>query len=150
MHFMEARQAIVNEAMTWLRTPYHHAAGIKGAGVDCAQILIEVYSSVGLTDKPDVGYYPSDWMLHRSEERYLGWIEKYASQVDTPAMGDVVLFKFGRCFSHSGIVVNYPTIIHAQREDGCCYADATKGALAGREVRFYSLFHPPVKNGERP
>lgn len=137
---IELRKAIVDEAMTWLRTPYHHAAAVKGAGVDCAQILIEVYSAVGLADKPDVGYYPSDWMLHRSEERYLGWVEKYCRQVQTPAMGDIVLFKYGRCFAHSGIVVDYPRIIHAQREDGCCYADADNGVLKGREVRFYSLF----------
>lgn len=137
---MNIRQAIITEAKTWLGTRYHHAAAIKGAGVDCAQILIEVYSAVGLADKPDVGYYPSDWMLHRSEERYLGWVEKYCKQVAVPQMGDIVLFKFGRCFSHSGIVTTWPEIIHAQREDGCCYAHAEAGALAGREVRFYSFF----------
>lgn len=136
----ELRQRIIDEAESWLRTPYHHAAAIKGAGVDCAQILIEVYTAVGLADKPDVGYYPSDWMLHRSEERYLGWVEKYCIEVEKPVMGDIVLFKFGRCFSHSGIVLTWPRIIHAQREDGCCYADATQGALAGRAVKFFSLF----------
>jgi cell wall-associated NlpC family hydrolase len=135
----ELRDAIVREAETWLRTPYHHQGAIKGVGVDCAQILIEVYSALGLADKPDVGYYPSDWMLHRSEERYLGWLEKYCIEVDHPRRGDIVMFKFGRCFSHSGIVVDYPKIIHAQREDGCCYADANNGALAAREVKFYSL-----------
>jgi len=135
----ELRDAIVREAETWLRTPYHHRGAIKGAGVDCAQILIEVYSAVGLADKPDVGYYPSDWMLHRSEERYLGWLEKYCVEVDAPLRGDIAMFKFGRCFSHSGIIVDYPRFIHAQREDGCCYADADNGDLASREVRFYSL-----------
>jgi cell wall-associated NlpC family hydrolase len=134
------REAIIKEAESWLCTPYHHHAAVKGAGVDCAQILIEVYSAIGLAEKVDVGYYPSDWMLHRSEERYLGWIEKYCHQVTNPLMGDIVLFKFGRCFSHSGIVVDYPKIIHAQRDDGCCYADASMGILAGRDVLFYSFF----------
>ena len=60
----QLRQEIIDEAATWLRTPYHHAAAIKGAGVDCAQILIEVYAAVGLADKPDVGNYAPDWMLH--------------------------------------------------------------------------------------
>lgn len=134
------RAAIVAEAETWLRTPYHHQAAVKGHGVDCAQILIEVYAAVGLAAKFDAGYYPSDWMLHRSEERYLGNVEQYCTRTEVPLPGDIALFKFGRCFSHSAIVVDYPSVIHAQREDGCCYANAEQGSLAGREVLFYTFF----------
>lgn len=137
---MTVRRAIIAEAETWLRTPYHHAAAVKGGGVDCAQILIEVYAAIGMIERPDVGYYPSDWMLHRSEERYLAWIEKYCRQVSAPEMGDIALYQYGRCFSHGAIVVDYPRIIHAHRDEGCCYADASQGVLMGREVRFYSLF----------
>lgn len=139
---MTLRKKIIEEAMTWIGTPYHHQAAVKGAGVDCAQILIEVYSAVGLADRPDVGYYPSDWMLHRSEERYLGWIEKYCTEVDRDKAddGDIVLFKFGRCFSHSGIIAGYPRIIHAQREDNCCYAEIGRGNLEGKQMKFYTFF----------
>jgi NlpC/P60 family putative phage cell wall peptidase len=139
---MTTREQIVAEAQTWLGTKYHHMAAVKGHGVDCAQILIEVYHSVGLADRPDVGYYPSDWMLHRSEERYLGWIEKYCRQIpqEDAKDGDIVLFKFGRCFSHSGIIADYPRIIHAQSEDNCCYAKIGMGNLDGKEMRFYSFF----------
>ena len=35
----QTRQAIIDETVTWLRTPYHHMAAIKGAGVDCAQTV---------------------------------------------------------------------------------------------------------------
>ena len=135
----ELRQKIIDEAELWLRTPYHHMAAVKGAGVDCAQILIEVYYAVGLAEKPDVGYYPSDWMLHRSEEKYLAWLVKYCEEVDKPQMGDIVMFKFGRCFSHSGIVTLWPQIIHAHRDDNCCYADSTKGDLANRDVKFFTM-----------
>ena len=139
---MTTREQIVAEAQTWLGTKYHHMAAVKGHGVDCAQILIEVYYAVGLAEKPNVGYYPSDWMLHRSEERYLGWIEQYCTQIpqEKAKDGDIVLFKFGRCFSHSGIIVDYPRIIHAQREDNCCYAKIGMGNLEGKEMRFYSFF----------
>ena len=37
--------------------------------MDCAQILIAVYSAVGIIKEFETGYYPSDWMLHRSEEQ---------------------------------------------------------------------------------
>lgn len=139
---LTTRQQIVAEAATWLRTPYHHEAMVKGAGVDCAQILIAVYSAVGLAEKPDIGHYPPDWMLHRSDERYLGWIEKYCDIVEKPQPGDIAVFKFGRCFSHAGIVTfpGWPAMIHAHRPSGCvCETDGTKGDLDGREVRFYSI-----------
>ena len=33
---------IVTEARTWVRTPYHHQARLKGVGVDCAGLVIGV------------------------------------------------------------------------------------------------------------
>ena len=45
---MDLRQRIVEEARSWLGTPYHHQAMVKGAGVDCAMILVAVYRAVGL------------------------------------------------------------------------------------------------------
>lgn len=137
---MMTRQRIVEEAQSWLGTPYHHMACVKGAGVDCAQILIAVYSDVLALDKPDVGHYPADWMLHRSEERYLWWLLKYCEETDVPLPGDIAVFKFGRCFSHAGIVINWPEIIHAHMQSkGVCLADATKGDLEGRDMKFYSI-----------
>lgn len=135
----DIRLAIVEEAKTWLGTPYHHQAQVKGAGVDCVQILIAVYNKVLGIEPPDIGYYAPDWMLHREEERYLGGLKKYAVQVNAPLAGDIVMYKFGRCFSHSGIVVDWPLIIHAHRNDNCCYAEATGGTLHGRDMLFYSF-----------
>ena len=40
----EQRDLIVEETKSWLRTPYHHQGAIKGVGVDCAMILIKVFS----------------------------------------------------------------------------------------------------------
>lgn len=136
----EQRQAVIAEAMTWLCTPYLHHASVKGVGVDCAQILIEVYSAVGMAEKVDVGEYPIDWAMHRSDERYLGWIEKYARRVEVPLPGDIALWKFGRCFSHAAIVVAWPEIIHSYRGEGVVMGDGLKGALEKRDVLFYSLW----------
>lgn len=136
----EQQTEVVAEAMTWLRTPYHHKARIKGGGVDCAQILIAVYAEVGLIEDFDPGDYPPDWMMHRDEERYLGFVERYASPVESPMPGDIVLYKVGRCFSHGGIVVEWPTIIHAWlREGAVVLADGTQGKLADRERVFFRV-----------
>ena len=137
----EARAAIVAEARTWLGTPYHHAARVKGAGVDCAQILVEVYSAAGLIERFDPGYYPPDWMLHRDEERYLATVTRFAHPVVEPLPGDVVVYRFGRCVSHGAIVVDWPTIIHAYAPDRkVSVGDGMSLRLRARLAGFYSVF----------
>lgn len=134
------RQAVLDIARTWLKTPWHHRARVKGAGVDCAQILIAVYAEAGLIDEFDTGDYPPDWMMHRSQERFLEFVRQYADQVDAPLPGDLALYFVGRCFSHGAIVTAWPEIIHASNRDRMvCYADGTQGWLAEREVQFWRL-----------
>lgn len=135
------REKIVEEALTWLKTPYHHRGNVKGAGVDCAFFLIEVYAAVGLIERFDPGYYPMDIMMHRGEETYLAWVEKFGKLVDAPKPGDIAVWKFGRIFSHGAIVIDWPNIIHAHRtERGVVLARGDDGERAGREVKFYSLW----------
>ena len=109
------RAAVVAEARSWIGTPYHHAADIKGVGVDCAMILVRVFCDLGLVEPFDPRPYTRDWMLHRDDERYLGFLLARAREVNEPGAGDVVLFRFGRCFAHGGIVIARTplTIVHA-------------------------------------
>ena len=113
----QTRDAVVREARTWIGTPYHHRAAVKGAGVDCARLLIEVYAAAGVFEGFDPGDYPPDWFLHRDEERYVETILRFADEFDPhdqPILpADVVVWKFGRTFSHGGIVTAWPTIVHA-------------------------------------
>ena len=111
------RAAVAAEARSWRGTPYHHAADVKGrqGGVDCAMLIVRVYVDLGFVEPFDPRPYPPDWMLHRDEERYLGFLLARAHKVEDPGLGDVILFRVGRCFSHGGIVVetNPLTIVHA-------------------------------------
>lgn len=135
------RQAVIAEALTWLKTPYHHAARVKGAGVDCVQILIAVYQACGLVGEVDTGEYVSDWMLHQSDEIYLEGIMKYAHPVEVPLPGDIALYKFGRTVSHAAIVIEWPLIIHAHRpEKMVTLGEGDKGQLADRLHGFFSVW----------
>lgn len=137
----QQRAAVVAEALDWLGTPYHHQGQIKGAGVDCAFLLIRVYHAVGLIPDIDPRPYPPDWHLHRGEERYLGWVLQYARPVAQPQPGDIVLYQFGRCVSHGAIVLDWPHIVHAQMGEGCVRADAVNSPRLARQQRgFYSLW----------
>lgn len=134
------RAAIVNEAMTWLRTPWHHEACVKGHGVDCAQFIKEVYTAVGLIPAFETGQYPPDWHLHRGEQRFLAFVTQYARQVDDGQPGDIAMFSFGRADAHGSIVVRWPEIIHSYvAESGVVLSDCSKGRLARRFAGFYRL-----------
>lgn len=135
------RQGVVTEALTWQRTPWHHMAQVKGAGVDCAQILVAVYHACGLVPKIDLGYYTADFHMHRGDETYITKLLEYTHEVDAPLPGDIVGFRYGRPkVSHAGIVVRWPTIVHAHRGEGVVLADASKDPLASRLVGFFSFW----------
>jgi cell wall-associated NlpC family hydrolase len=140
------REQVVIEALTWLRTPFHHQARLKEVGVDCVMLLAEVYERAGVLPHQEIGYYPPDWHLHRDAERYLMGLLEVAHEVTSPLPGDVALFKFGRVFSHAGIVIEYPRIIHAYwTQNEVVYADIGKQPLLDkqgkpREVKYMSPF----------
>lgn len=112
---MDQRSIVVGEARKWLGTPYHCQADIRGAGVDCAMLIVRVFVDLGLCKPFDPRPYSDDWFLHRSEERYLGFAFNYCTEVEGARPGDVIVFRYGRCYSHGGIVsASDPlAIIHA-------------------------------------
>jgi NlpC/P60 family putative phage cell wall peptidase len=108
------RAAVVAEARSWLGTPYHHAARLKGVGCDCLTLLAEVFARAGMVAPIELPHYPPDWHLHRGAERYALGVLRHAAEVEGPPLpGDIVLWRFGRAFSHGAIVVQWPLVIHA-------------------------------------
>lgn len=123
----ESRAAVVREARSWIGTPYHHAADVKGlkGGVDCAMLLVRIYCDLGLVDPFDPRPYTRDWFLHRSEERYLSFLLARSIEVREPGIGDIMLFRMGRCYGHGGVVsATAPlAIIHAFANAGAVVED---------------------------
>lgn len=114
----DQRALIVAEARTWLKTPWRHRQRCRGAGVDCAQFLVGVFSALGYVPAVDLGYYPADWHLHNDEPRFLDVLAEYADELPEgtiPLPGDVAMFRYGRHAAHGSIVVAWPLIIHAYR-----------------------------------
>ena len=133
------RDLIVAEAVSWVGTAYHHRARVKGVGVDCAQLLIGTYAAVGLCDAFDTGDYPRDWHVHHDEEKYLGFVERYAVRVDAPDRGDIALYKFARCVSHAAIVIDWPQVVHSHVKLGCAHGSNDEAELAGRLHSVWSV-----------
>lgn len=134
------RSEIIDIARQWIGTPYHHNARVLGAGVDCGQILIAVYSAAGLMPKIETGYYARDFMLHRDDEQYLSYVMRYCQETDDPLPGDIAVWKIGRIYSHGGIVEDWPYCIHAYMPHGkVLWQDITETDLAHRPVRFFTF-----------
>jgi len=117
------RTAVVTEALSWMRTPYHEHSRIKSVGVDCAQLVIAVYTTALGLSEPAIGDYAIDWFMHSSEEKYLTGLAPYATRRAQGALvggepGDIALFRFGRAIAHAGIVIEWPMMVHADRLTG--------------------------------
>lgn len=141
----EKRQEIAQGARAWLGTPYHHHGRIKGAGVDCAMLLAQVYEEAGVTEPVTVGYYAIDWHLHRGVELYLSHVVRHARQIEQAqaAAGDLVVVKFARTFSHGGIITGGApgrfSVVHAYYNRGVIESRMDEEPLAGRPALYYTV-----------
>lgn len=142
---VEGRAAILAEARSWLGTPYHGNAAIKGAGVDCIRFIQRCYVDAGVIAPFIIPQHPMQWALHQKLELLLEGILTYAREVEEPLPADVSLFKIGRCWGHSAIILDWPTVIHANPPGSCRYANVnqeTEFMTSMRKIpaRFFSVW----------
>lgn len=139
----DKRARVVAEALSWENTKYHHRARVKGVGVDCAQFPAAVYEAVGLIPHLDPDYSPQ-WMMHRDEEQFLGWVSRFAREIEREEVGpgDFAIWRFGRCYSHGAVVLDPPEVIHAViLGGGVVRGNMDRDSdLASRPVKFFTLF----------
>lgn len=119
------RQAVVDEARSWVGTPYTHQASAKGAGCDCLGLLRGVWRAVVGDEPLEVPEYTPDWSEPEGAEAL--WDQAKAvlrpGSVHGPLPGDVLLFRMRRSSvaKHLGILsVNgtHPKFIHAYSGHG--------------------------------
>lgn len=130
---MARRTAVVAEALTWRGTPYHNHARLKGVGVDCLTFLAGVFEHAGVVDRIELPPYAAQWHLHRFEELYVEGLKRYCVEAlppleRRPLPADIVLWRFGRTFSHGAIVIAWPEVIHAFTGRGVSRANALRDA----------------------
>lgn len=106
-HPDKQRKMIVEEAYTWLGTPYKYAHDEKGKGTDCSGMVMRVYETA-------VGE-----KIPRNSAKQAEHCEKVnADKVDA---GDLIFFATGKDperVSHVGIVVDSMSFIHASSSKG--------------------------------
>ena len=103
-------------------------------------LILEVYEKVGLTEHIQPDHYSQDFMCHRSEEWFVELAQMYSHEIFEPPYlpGDAIIFKHGRLFSHGGIIIDWPLIIHASVPDRCVLrCDLTNSPLMARKYRVF-------------
>jgi NlpC/P60 family len=133
------RARVVEVARSWISTPYHDNAMVKGHGVDCATLLVAVFQEAGLTAPIDIPAYSPQWHLHRGEEKYMNEVLRHAKEIsqEDAQPGDVVLYRIGRLYAHGAIIVDWPVeVIHAEKAVGkVVSARAFEGELLNTQIR---------------
>lgn len=138
------RKLVCEIARSWLRTPYRDGAMVKGSGVDCAQLAQAVYQEAGVIPVIELPKYSPQWHVNRGGQRFMEIVlERGGREVESPSLGDLVLYKFGRSFAHGAIVVDpgWPQIIEACKAAGIVQlADGSKNPFEGVERKFFTLW----------
>lgn len=147
----QQRYALVEEAKTWIGTPYRNWSCLKGCGVDCGQLVYGVYRACGLLPEVPI---PNDYTGHpgvhaeRSviEELFMPFFREIPESEVLP--GDPVLFKTALRhaartpgFAHVVMVVTWPNyVLHAVTHYGVSGEDAGRSPFFRRvERRFLTL-----------
>jgi NlpC/P60 family putative phage cell wall peptidase len=99
---------IVAIARTWLGTPYHHQASVKGVGCDCLGLVRGVYAEACGHPAEEPPAYTRDLAEACQSETLLEAARRHLIEInaDDYAPGDVVIFRLrpGAMAKHCGII----------------------------------------------
>jgi NlpC/P60 family putative phage cell wall peptidase len=141
------RDAVIAEARSWLGTPWHHQASLKGVGCDCIGFVRGVAKPFA-GEVPIPLDYPETWHLYRAEPRmYLGFKEHCEEIAPADALaGDILLFGAGKGPAHHcAYVTPDGGLIHCYREAGKVVEQALTEWWRGKLQHAFRL--PGIQEG---
>jgi cell wall-associated NlpC family hydrolase len=117
--FADNQSALRAAAASWVGTPFHAHASVKGHGVDCVHFVAAVFIECGALASFDPPAYTMDGGQHRDSSQVLAWIEANPRftkvRLDLLGVGglwpgDVLCFRISRNDSahHVGLFLGGP------------------------------------------
>lgn len=109
---------VVEEARTWMGTPFLHQAAVRGRGCDCIGLVRGVGYDLEICDfdpNCEEGRYLLAYPREPEPRRLIGALNKYFVRIrDDFKKGDIVLFAMRNVPTHVAILtnVNKNTVIH--------------------------------------
>lgn len=124
---MTIENDIVTQARTWLGTPFHHQARLKGKGCDCLGLVVGVVDELGLKDATGTMLAAYDEVTYSKNPDGVYLTEKLTGLLlevpaDEARAGDLALFRVRENPQHLAILTEYEGtlgMIH-------CFAPARK------------------------
>lgn len=121
----KAHGKLIEEAYTWIGTPYKYACAEKGVGTDCSGFVMKVF------------YDALDYSIPRNTTKQAEFCSPVTD--DTVQAGDLVFFATGKAagkVSHVGIMVDSHQFIHASSSKGVVVSDLYKPYYRRTFVKF--------------
>lgn len=116
---------IVEEARSWIGTPYVHQMAARGAGTDCLGLVRGVWRAIIGSEPERPPAYSMDWSEPQGDELLWRAALRHLVQkpIDCVEIGDVILFRMreGSVAKHLGFqadVGGTPSFIHAYSGHG--------------------------------
>lgn len=141
-------ELLIEEARTWLGTPYHHQGSAKGLGTDCVGFLKGVALEIGILTPQLAAALPTDYSRQPSAgqlRRLMGGILIHVP-FDCRAPGDLVLMRFALDPQHLGMLtaVDPDYLIHCGRDGVVEHrVDTAWRSRIARVYRFPALYTTP-------
>lgn len=114
---MILRHAILEEARSWIGTPYVHQASAKGAGCDCLGLVRGVWRALYGAEPEQAPAYTPDWAERAGAETLRDAARRHLIEINTnvAAPGDVLLFRMDAqsTMKHAAILDDDDRLIHA-------------------------------------
>ena len=111
-----AAQAVA-AARSWVGTPYHHQASVRGIGADCLGLVRGVFGEVMARDVEMPPPYSRDWGETNGVETLLDAARRNLEPVALANIqpGDVLIFRLRErtIAKHAAILATHQTMIHA-------------------------------------
>jgi len=133
------RMRLIEEAKTWIGTPYHSEGRVKGAGCDCGTFLLGVLENAELLPHIDIPHYPEDIACHCAVPKYLMKIEEYCQRVNNNdrKIGDILVYQFqgSKVPHHAAFVYDDEYLIHSYTRQGVIISN-----MRGYESSLYGVY----------
>lgn len=115
---MITRTKVVHAARSWIGTPYHHRASLKGAGVDCIGLVLGVWRELFGSEPEVLPAYSGDWAEATGQEAMLAAAHRHFDAVPLKHIkpGDILVFRLRAetIAKHTAILSEPGRMIHAQ------------------------------------
>ncbi|MBO6759204.1 MAG: C40 family peptidase [Roseibium sp.] len=126
---LSGKARVVVIARSWIGTPYHPQASLKGVGCDCLGLLRGVWREFYGKEPEAPPPYSPDWGQVGGTETLLDAADRHLRRIETGdvAPGDVLVFRMTKnaIAKHCGIVSGPGRFIHALEGAGVCEVGLT-------------------------